>query len=133
MTTSPRMRKVNSVVREVLADEIERLTDPRLELVSVTAVDTSPDLRTAVVFISTIELEKGADAIEALTRAGSRLQSALARQVRMKYTPHLTFALDSGIVAGDRIESLFRRIATEGENDEDVGDNDEGQPAQEEE
>ncbi len=53
------MRKVNSVLREVLADEIERLTDPRLELVSVTAVDTSPDLRRATVYISTLDLQSG--------------------------------------------------------------------------
>ena len=103
MTTSPRMRKVNSVIREVVADEIERLTDPRLELVSVTAVETSPDLRHAVVFVSTIDFDRGPDAIEALTRAASRLQSALAHQVRVKYTPHLSFSLDSGVVAGERI------------------------------
>ena len=112
MTQSPRMRKVNSVIREVVADEIERLTDPRLELVSVTAVDTSPDLHSAVVFVSTVDLDRGPDAVEALTRAGARLQRAIACQVRLKYTPQLTFSLDTGVVAGERIDQLLRQIST---------------------
>lgn len=113
MPPTPRMRKVNSVLREVVAEEIERLTDPRVELVSVTAVDTSPDLRRAVVYISTLDLSRGDEAVAALNRAASRLQGAVARQVRIKYTPHLEFALDTGVVHGDRIDNLLRRIATE--------------------
>ena len=122
MTPSPRMRKVNSVIREVLADEIERLADPRLEMASVTAVDTSPDLRSAVVYISTLDLEHGPEVVEVLTRAATRLQGALGRQVRMKYTPQLTFALDAGIVQGQRIDDLLRSLAEnapEEEHDED--------------
>lgn len=112
---SPRMRKVNSVLREVLADEIERLTDPRLELVSVTGVDTSPDLRHATVYVSTIDLAQGTDAVEALTRAASRLQRAVAREVRMKYTPHLDFSLDTGVIQGDRIDAILRQLDEEEE------------------
>ena len=122
MTPSPRMRKVNSVIREVLADEIERLADPRLEMASVTAVDTSPDLRRAVVYISTLDLEHGPEVVETLTRAATRLQGALGRQVRMKYTPQLTFALDAGIVHGERIDDLLRNLsqdAPERKHDED--------------
>lgn len=108
--STARMRKVNSTLREVLADEIELLTDPRLELVSVTSVDTSPDLRRATVYVSTVDLERGDDAVTALTRAAPRLQSALARQVRLKYTPHLEFELDSGVVQGERIEAILRSL-----------------------
>lgn len=111
MTPSPRMRKVNSVLREVLADEIERLADPRLEMASVTAVDTSPDLRTAAVYVSTLDLEHGPEVVEALTRAATRLQGAVGRQVRMKYTPHLTFVLDAAVVEGERIDHLLRQIS----------------------
>ena len=108
--SSARMRKVNSTLREVLADEIELLTDPRLELVSVTSVNTSPDLRRATVYVSTVDLERGDDAVAALSRAAPRLQSALARQVRLKYTPHLEFELDSGVVQGERIEAILRSL-----------------------
>lgn len=115
---NPRMRKVNSVLKEVLADEIERLTDPRLELVSVTAVDTSADLRQATVYISTLDLDAGADAVAALEKAAPRLQGAVGRQVRMKYTPRLDFELDSGVVQGDRIDTILRDIARSGEEEE---------------
>lgn len=115
MSSTPRMRKVNSVLREVLADEIERLTDPRLELVSVTGVDTSPDLRRATVFVSMLDLDRGPDALEALSRASARLQSAVARQVRMKYTPQLYFELDRGVVQGDRISTILRDMNTDEE------------------
>lgn len=108
--STARMRKVNSTLREVLADEIELLTDPRLELVSVTSVDTSPDLRRATVYVSTVDLERGDDAVTALTRAAPRLQSALARQVRLKYTPHLEFELDTGVIQGERIEAILRSL-----------------------
>lgn len=111
MSPTPRMRKVNSILREVLADEIELLTDPRLELASVTAVDTSPDLRRATVYISTVDLERGPDAVAALERAAHRLQGALARQVRMKYTPHLEFEVDSGVVEGTKIDAILRDLA----------------------
>lgn len=113
---SSRMRKVNSTIREVLADEIEQLTDPRLDMVSVTGVDTSPDLRSATVFISTLDLDRAPEAVAALTRASSRLQDALARQVRMKYTPQLSFAVDSGVVEGEKIESILRHLRPESES-----------------
>jgi ribosome-binding factor A len=110
MAATSRMRKVNSVLREVLADEIERLTDPRLGMVSVTAVDTSPDLRRAKVYVSALDLAEAPEAVEALNRAAPRLQGALARQVRIKYTPQLEFALDSGVLQGERIDEILRQI-----------------------
>lgn len=118
MSPNPRMRKVNSIVREVLADEIERLTDPRLEMVSVTGVDTSPDLRRAIVYVSTLDLERGGEAVEALTRAAPRLQGALAGQVRLKYTPQLEFTIDNAVVHGDRIDAILRDLSTDPKDEE---------------
>lgn len=118
MSPTSRMRKVNSILREVLADEIERLTDPRVAMVSVTGVDTSPDLRHATVYVSTLDLGEGPDAVEALNHAAARLQGAVARQVRIKYTPQLEFTLDSGVVHGERIEQLLRRIHQDEESEE---------------
>jgi len=113
MSPNPRMRKVNSVLREVLADEIERLTDPRLEFVSVTGVETAPDLRRATVYVSTLDLDRGGELVEALTRAAPRLQRAIAGQVRLKYTPQLEFAIDTAVVHADRIDSILRTISDE--------------------
>jgi len=115
---SDRMRRVNSIIREVLADEIERMSDSRLELVSVTAVDTSPDLRHATVFIDVLGLEDRDDALSALRGAAKRLQGVLGGEVRMKYTPTLEFAMDPGVTGGERIETILRELEVSEEEEE---------------
>ena len=77
---SERMRKVNSTLREVLAEEVERLNDSRLEMVSITAVDTAPNLRQAMVYIDVLGSEDHQPALDALEGAGNRLQAALGMQ-----------------------------------------------------
>jgi len=115
---SDRMLRVNSVLREVLADEIERMSDERLEMVSVTAVDTSPDLRQAVVYIDVLETDRQEPALAALGRAASRLQAVIGTQVRMKYTPMLTFKIDPGVTGGERIDAILRELRNDGEGEE---------------
>ena len=104
----PRALRVNQVLRQVLAEELERLVDAdeRLELITVTAVETAPDLRHATVYVSSL----GTEAAEALGERRAQLQRAVGRQVRMKRTPLLEFAVDPAVVAGERVESSLRRI-----------------------
>jgi ribosome-binding factor A len=110
---SDRMLRVNSILREVLAEEIERLSDERLEFVTVTGVDTSPDLRHAVVYIDVLRDEQRDEAVAALNKAAPRLRGLVGRQVRMKYTPELRFEMDPGVVSGTRIEQLLRGLGEE--------------------
>jgi ribosome-binding factor A len=106
------MLKVNSTLREVLADEVERMSDSRLEMVSITGVETSPNLRHAVVYIDVLGAD-ASDALIALDHASHRLQSVIARQVRMKYTPVLEFAIDPGVIGGERIDAILRSLQEE--------------------
>lgn len=112
--TSPRMLKVNSTLREVLAEEVERMNDDRLEMVSITAVDTSLNLRSAVVYVDVLDTDSQQASLLALRKAAPRLQSAIGRQVRMKYTPTLEFVIDPGVIGGNRIETLLRTLREEG-------------------
>lgn len=112
-----RMPKVNSLLRQVVAEEMERLDDVRLEMVSVTAVDTSPDLRHAVVYCDVLGESDYEPALEALRRATHRLQSAVGRQVRLKYTPTLEFAIDPAVVSGERIEGILRNLRQSRDNE----------------
>lgn len=107
---SDRMLRVNSTLREVLAEEIERMSDSRLEMVSVTGVDTAPNLRSAVVYIDVLGPEAQEGALAALRGAARRLQSAIGREVRLKYTPALEFAIDPGISGGERIDEILRGL-----------------------
>ena len=82
------------MLRQVVAEELERLADAdeRLRLLTVTAVDTSPDLRNATVYLGTL----GDEAAEALEERRAQLQAHVGREVRLKRTPRLTFAADPG-------------------------------------
>ncbi|MEA3020117.1 MAG: ribosome-binding factor [Actinomycetota bacterium] len=103
----PRTARVNELCREILADELERVDDDRLVLVTITHVAVDPDLRHAVVEFSS--LGEGEDeALEGLAEHRIRLQSAIGRQARLKRTPELRFELDTVIARGARIEELLR-------------------------
>lgn len=107
---SDRMLRVNSTIREVLAEAIERLNDSRLEMVSITGVDTSPDLRSARVYIDVLGSDAHQPALAALRGAARRLQGAIASEVRIKYTPTLEFEIDPGISGGERIDTILRSL-----------------------
>ena len=107
----PRTARVNEILREVLAEALERMEDldERLGLLTVTAVDCEPDLRHAVVFFSSLDEHEAA----ALADSRVRLQGAIASEVRLKRTPQLRFAADPAVEAGQRVEDILRTIHTE--------------------
>ena len=104
-----RMRRVNEAVREVLSARIaEGLKDPRIGFVTVTSVETSPDLRHARVYVSVLGDEPDrARSLAGLASAHGLLQQAIARELRMKRTPTLQFVFDESIERGMRISELL--------------------------
>jgi ribosome-binding factor A len=106
---SDRMRRVNEAMREVLSDALTRdLKDPRVGFVTVTAVDTSPDLRYARVYVSVLGTEEERTAsIDGLQSAHGHLQRKVASQLRLKHTPQLQFEEDDTARRADRIERLL--------------------------
>jgi ribosome-binding factor A len=104
-----RMRRVNEVLREVIGDAIStELEDPRIGFVTVTSVDTSPDLRAARVYVSVLgDAEDRERTLSALQSAHGVLQGQVAAQTRMKRTPSLTFHYDEGLERGVRISRLL--------------------------
>lgn len=108
----PRSARVNEVLREVVAEELERLADvdERLALLTVTGVECEPDLRHATVLLSSLSDE----AAGALAARRPRLQAAVASQVRLKRTPQLAFEADPAVAAGARVEEIIRRLHEDG-------------------
>ena len=104
-----RMRRVNEAVREVVSARLaEGLRDPRIGFVTVTSVETSPDLRHARVYVSVLGDADQRDATMAgLESAHGVLQLAVARELRMKHTPTLEFLFDESIGRGMRITELL--------------------------
>jgi ribosome-binding factor A len=104
-----RMRRVNEAVREVVSARLaEGLRDPRIGFVTVTSVETSPDLRHARVYVSVLgDAEQRADTMAGLESAHGVLQRSVARELRMKHTPTLQFVFDESIERGMRISELL--------------------------
>jgi ribosome-binding factor A len=109
---------VNQVLREIVAEALEEVSDSdeRLNLVTVTGIEAEPDLRHAKVFYAA--RTEGAD--EALVEQRIRLQAAIARQTRLKRTPQLSFVVDTGVTTGWRIEEVLKGL--DRQHDSDDGD-----------
>ncbi|MBM3674572.1 MAG: 30S ribosome-binding factor RbfA [Actinobacteria bacterium] len=107
----PRTARVNEVVLEVLADELEQLSDPRVGFVTLTGVAVSPDLRHADVYYSVLgTAENHTETAAGLVAAGPHLRAVLGRQVRLKYLPELRFHEDPAVETGQRIEAIIRGL-----------------------
>jgi len=105
----PRSARLGETLREVLADELVRIDDERLEFVTITRVDVDPEMNRGIVHFDSLSGEDGDDPIlEAFTDHRKRLQSAIAKQVRAKKTPILSFRPDDVIRSAERIEKILR-------------------------
>jgi ribosome-binding factor A len=104
-----RMRRVNEAIREVLGDAITtELKDPRIGFVTVTDVDTSPDLRSARVYVSVLGPPADRErSLDGLRSSHGVLQGKIASAMRLKRTPTLTFLYDESAERGDRISRLL--------------------------
>jgi ribosome-binding factor A len=106
------MRRVNAAVREVLAEAVGELRDPRIGFVTVTDVVTSPDLRHARVFVSVLGSEtKQEKTLVGLAAAHGVLQARIAQELRLKRTPQLAFEYDPSVERGVRMSHLIDELA----------------------
>jgi ribosome-binding factor A len=103
------MRRVNEALREVIAGAIAgEVEDPRIGFVTVTSVDTSPDLRSARVFVSVLGDEEARErTLAGLASSHGLIQGAIAREMRLKRTPTLSFQYDEGPERGIRLSRLL--------------------------
>jgi ribosome-binding factor A len=108
---SDRIRRVNEAIREVLSDRLAAgLKDPRIGFVTVTSVDTSPDLRHARVYVSVLGTRREREeTLAGLSASRPLLQRAVATELRMKRTPTLAFVYDESVERGMRITELLER------------------------
>jgi ribosome-binding factor A len=118
----PRTARLNHLVHEIVAEEIERIDDERLGFLTVVGVDVDSDLRRATVFYTTLgdtDQPAGDDdpVVEALAEHRARLQSAIGRQARLKRTPELSFEPDEVIRRAERVEAILRDLASDDAGD----------------
>ncbi len=113
MGTTRRMQRINDQIRDELADLLAReVEDPRIRgVISVTGVETAPDLSVARIYVSVLGTEDEArQTVEHLRRAAPFFRRALASRLNLRHTPELDFRHDRSIAEGARIEQLLREI-----------------------
>ena len=117
---SRRIERINHLLRQEIADLLTReVKDSALSsaLISITDVETSPDLRVAKVYFSVYGDEEVIQAAEAhLKRASGFLHHNLKERLDLRHTPHLEFVVDRSLARGDRIMRLMRSIEEEREH-----------------
>ena len=124
---SNRIGRINEEIQRELSDLIRSLKDPRVQtLLSITRVDTTPDLRYSKIYISVLDEEKQKDALRGLKSAGGWLRRERGSSLQLRYTPELVFELDDSLKYGahmfDLLEKLERQeAAREAEKADDKG------------
>ena len=114
MAEKVRPERVAEEFREILAEEIPRLKDPRVGFVTVTRVEIGSDLRRATVYYTVMgENRDHRRTAAGLTSARSHLRQTLGQQVRLKFTPELEFVEDVGLAQLERVTELLKQIGSQ--------------------
>lgn len=111
MTTEARARRVGDRIREELAEILARQTnDPRLEMVTVTAVEVDREFGQATIYVSSLDTERRDEILAGFHSARGFLRSALAARIPLRSFPRLRFRYDASAAEGARIEDLLKKI-----------------------
>lgn len=105
-----RMARIGEQIRRVLAESLEGLDDPRLELVSITGADVDRELHRAVVWFTTLDDDDDTAVLDAFDDHRGRLRRTVSSEVRLRKTPVLEFRPDTALRAAERIEDLIREM-----------------------
>ena len=118
---SNRIGRINEEIQKELASLLRNLKDPRVQdtMISITHVETTPDLRYAKVYVSFLQEEKAADAMKGLKSAGGWLRRQLSSALQLRYTPELVWALDDSITYGAKMLELINSLEVSKDGDSD--------------
>ena len=117
---SNRINRINEEIQKSLAENLRNVKDPRVSgtMISVTKVETTPDLRYAKVYVSFLEENKAAEAMKGLKSAGGWLRREISNDLKLRYTPELVWALDDSITYGARMLELINNLPVSDQEEE---------------
>ena len=118
---SNRIGRINEEIQKELASLIRNLKDPRVQdtMISITHVETTPDLRYAKVYVSFLQEERAKDALKGLQSAGGYLRRELGSALNLRHTPQLTWALDDSITYGAKMLKLINSLEVKADEETD--------------
>lgn len=119
---SNRIGRINEEIQKELSADIRKLKDPRVQdtMISITHVETTPDLRYAKIYVSFLQEERAADALKGLKSASGYLRREIGSALQLRYTPELVWELDDSITYGAHMLELIGSLRTGDETDTEV-------------
>ena len=120
---SKRIVAINEEIQKELSNQLRRVKDPRVAdlMISITRVETTPDLRYAKVYVSFLQEDKAADALKGLKSAGGFLRRELGRTLNLRYTPELVWEQDDSITYGAKMLKLINSLDVNHDEDQEEG------------
>ena len=111
---SNRINRINEEIQKELASLLRQVKDPRVQdtMISVTRVETTPDLRFAKVYVSFLQEERAAEAMKGLKSASGYLRRELGHALQLRHTPQLQWSLDDSITYGAKLLELINSLDT---------------------
>ncbi len=115
-----RIGRINEEIQKELSSLIRTLKDPRVQntMISITAVDTTGDLRYSKIFVSVLEKDKSKEVIKGLKSAGGFLRREIGNRLKLRYTPELIFVEDDSITKGAHMFALLSSLKVREDEDE---------------
>ena len=124
---SNRIGRINEEIQRELSELIRTLKDPRVQtMISITRVDTTPDLRYSKIYVSVLEEARSQDAVRGLRSASGWLRRELGSHLQLRYTPELVFTEDDSLKYGARMFDLLEKLERQEAAREAAKANDEG-------
>ena len=117
---SNRINRINEEIQKELSSLIRNLKDPRIQntMISITRVETTPDLRYTKVYVSFLQEDRAADALKGLQSAAGYLRRELGQALKLRYTPQIMWALDDSITYGTKLLALINSLGVEQDEEE---------------
>ena len=117
---SNRIATINQEIQKELSALLRNVKDPRVQntMISITRVETTPDLRWAKVYVSFLEEHRAAEAMKGLKSAGGYLRRQLGSNLKLRYAPEIVWALDDSITYGARMRELINSLGVKHDEEE---------------
>ena len=121
---SNRIGRINEEIQRELSDLLRELKDPRVHktMLSITRVETTPDLRYAKIYVSLLDKEYTKETLAGLKSSAGYLRRELGRSLQLRYTPELQWQADDSITHGAHILELLSRLEISEDSDDEVAD-----------
>ena len=120
---SNRINRINEEIQKELSNLLRPVKDPRVAetMISITRVETTPDLRYTKVYVSVLQSEKANEALKGLKSAGGYLRRQLGTNLQLRYAPEIVWALDDSITYGAKMLKLINSLGVSNDEDTEQG------------